>query len=85
MNIGGINIPVNNGADGGVAYFTFETTYTCRKRPVPVALPVAAESLRFSRASHGMIVTAAIKIAIPKSVGVGSLWPLRARADATAT
>ena len=84
MNIGGINIPVNNGADGGVAYFTFETTYTCRKRPVPVALPVAAESLRFSRASHGMIVTAAIKIAIPKT-WVWFALATQGKADATAT
>ena len=37
------------------------------------ALPVTADSRRFSFASHGMTVAAATKIAIPRTVGLGSL------------
>jgi NAD(P)-dependent dehydrogenase (short-subunit alcohol dehydrogenase family) len=43
-NIGAINILVNNGADGRVAYFAFETTYTKRKRPVPVLVTLCSVS-----------------------------------------
>jgi hypothetical protein len=38
---------------------------------------MAADSLRFFFASTGMIIAAAIRIAIPRSVGLGSLYPAR--------
>src|SRR4029077_13420310 len=39
------------------------------------ALPVTADSLRFSQANQGMIAAAAIRTAIPKLLGRGSLYP----------
>src|SRR5271169_4656977 len=49
------------------------------------ALPVDADRRRFSLASHGMIAAAAIRTAIPRSVGLGSLYPSRAMAAAATT
>jgi hypothetical protein len=45
----------------------------CAASALSTALPVAPDSYRFSFASHGMIVAAATKIAIPRNVGLGSL------------
>jgi hypothetical protein len=57
----------------------------CAASALNVALPVAPDSRRFSLASHGMTAAAAIKIAIPRNVGLGSLWPSRLVTEVTAT
>jgi len=49
------------------------------------ALPVDADRRRFSFASLGMIAAATIRTAIPRSVGLGSLYPSRAIAEAVTT
>jgi hypothetical protein len=47
------------------------------------ALLVITDSFRFSLAIHGMIAAAAIKIAIPEYVVLGSLYPCANRKLAT--
>jgi pimeloyl-ACP methyl ester carboxylesterase len=49
------------------------------------ALPVAPDSRRFPFASHGMMTAAATRIAIPRNVGLGSLYPSRLVTEVTAT
>ena len=49
------------------------------------ALPVTADSRRFSLASRGMHAAAAIRMAIPRSVGLGSLCPSRAVTEVATT
>lgn len=51
----------------------------------PEGLPVIADSFRFSQASHGMIAVAAIRTAMPKWLGLGSLYPSIVKADTVTT
>jgi hypothetical protein len=49
------------------------------------ALPVAPESRLFSFANHGITTAAATRMAIPRNVGSGSLYPSRLVTEVTAT
>ena len=49
------------------------------------ALLVSADSRRFSFASNGMNTAAAIRTAIPRSVGLGSVYPINAMAEVATT